>query len=369
MKFEIVKKDVTSKARTGKLHTPHGIVNTPVFMPVGTQGTVKTLSSEDLVSINSEIILSNTYHLYLRPGMDIIKKAGGLHKFMNWDRAILTDSGGYQIFSLAPLRKIKSQGVEFQSHIDGSYHFFTPEKVIEIQNILGSDIIMPLDECPPYPCDHDYACNSLSITVEWASRSRVVHPKEKDKKQALFGIVQGSTFKDLRQKSLESLQKIDFCGYAIGGLSVGEPEDLMLETVAFTTPLLPEEKPRYLMGSGTPRDIIQCIEQGIDMFDCVLPTRSGRNGTAYTSKGKVVVRNSSYKEDLGPLDSECDCLTCSNYSRAYIRHLINTKEILGLKLISYHNIYFYIKLLEKIRQAITNNKFAEIKKWILSVNW
>lgn len=366
MKFEIVKKDTSSQARQGKLHTPHGTIDTPVFMPVGTQGTVKTFTPAELAEIGVSIILSNVYHLYLRPGIDVIEKAGGLHRFINWHRPILTDSGGYQIFSLAKFRKIKDEGVEFQSHIDGSVHFFTPEKVMEAQNILGSDIIMPLDECTPYPCDYDYACNSLELTIKWLFQSIKIHKKID---QSLFGIVQGSVFKELREQCVERLVELDLPGYAVGGLSVGEPVGQMHEIIAFTVPKLPEEKPRYLMGSGTPIDIIHSIENGVDMFDCVLPTRNARTGTAFTSTGRLVIRNADYKEDFSPLDPECSCYTCKNYSRAYIRHLLNAEEILGLRLVSYHNVYFFIKLLEDIRKAISEDRFQEMKKSILTKKW
>lgn len=366
MKFEIVKKDKSSHARVGKLYTPHGAIDTPVFMPVGTQGTVKTFTPDELDRIGAGIILSNAYHLSMRPGIEIIKKAGGLHKFINWNKAILTDSGGYQLFSLAKFRKITGEGVEFQSHIDGSIHYFTPEKVMEIQNILGSDIIMPLDECTPYPCEYDYACNSLELTIKWLDKSVKIHA---NKDQLLFGIVQGSTFPELREKCIRRLIEFDLPGYAVGGLSVGEPVDLMYEMIAFSVPKLPEQKPRYLMGSGTPIDIIQSIEQGIDMFDCVLPTRNARTGTAFTSLGRLVIRNSNFKEDFTPLDPGCNCYTCKNYSRAYIRHLLNAEEILGLRLVSYHNVYFYIKLLGDIRKAILGDKFQELKKSISEKKW
>lgn len=366
MKFEISKKDDTSHARVGKLYTSHGVIDTPVFMPVGTQGTVKTFTPAELTEIGVSIMLSNVYHLYLRPGMDVIKKAGGLHKFINWDRPILTDSGGFQIFSLAKFRRITEEGVEFQSHIDGSVHFFTPEKVIEAQNILGSDIIMPLDECTPYPCDYDYACNSIGLTIKWLIQSVKIHKKMG---QSLFGIVQGSVFPELRLQCIERFAELDLPGYAVGGLSVGEPVEQMHEIIAFTVPKLPEEKPRYLMGSGTPIDIIHSIEHGVDMFDCVLPTRNARTGTAFTSTGRLVIRNADCKEDFSPLDPECSCYTCKNYSRAYIRHLLNAEEILGLRLVSYHNVYFFIKLLENIRKAISEDRFQEIKKVILGKKW
>ena len=360
MKFEIIKKDKHTNARIGKIHTAHGTIDTPVFMPVGTQATVKTFSQEELKSMDASILLGNAYHLYLRPGTDTIKKAGGLHKFMNWNRPILTDSGGYQIFSLAKLQKISPDGVEFQSHLDGSLHFFTPEKVMEIQNILGSDIIMPLDECTPYPCDYDYACTSIELTIKWLTQSS---KSQKDKNnQALFGIVQGSVYPELRQQCSKRLQELDLPGYAIGGLSVGEPINLMREIIELTAKELPSEKPRYLMGSGTPIDIIHAVSQGIDMFDCVLPTRNGRTGTAFGSFGRLTIRNNKYKNDLSPLDPDCNCITCKNYSRAYIRHLLNAEEILGLRLVSYHNVYFYIKLMKDIRKAIIEDNFTELKR-------
>lgn len=366
MIFEVIKKDKSTQARLGRLHTPHGTIETPIFMPVGTQGTVKTFTPTELEEIGVNIILSNVYHLYLRPGIDVIKKAGGLHKFISWNKPILTDSGGYQIFSLARFRRITDTGIEFQSHIDGSLHFLTPEDVMEFQNILGSDIIMPLDECTPYPCQYDYACNSLELTVKWLFQSVKAH---KNPQQALFGIVQGSVFPDLRKKAVEKLIELELPGYAIGGLSVGEPVNLMYEIIEKTVSLLPQNKPRYLMGSGSPADIIHSIEQGVDMFDCVLPTRNARTGTAFTSGGRLVIRNSQYKEDFSPLDPFCNCYTCKNYSRAYIRHLLNAEEILGLRLVSYHNVYFFIRLLEDIRRAILEEKFQEIKKDILSKNW
>jgi len=363
MQFEIIKKDKSSKARTGRLHTEHEIIETPVFMPVGTQGTVKSLSQEELGEIGAGIILGNTYHLYLRPGTDIIRKAGGLHNFMGWKGAILTDSGGYQVFSLAKLKHITEQGVEFQSHIDGSLHFLSPAKVIKIQNILGSDIIMPLDECAPYPCEYDYACNSVKLTVKWLIQSVKAHSFSA--RQALFAIVQGSIYPKLRQECAERMVELDLPGYAIGGLSVGEPRNLMLDIISKTIPALPPEKPRYLMGSGTPGDIIESVARGIDMFDCALPTRDGRTGTAITSIGKINIRNSSYKDDFSPLDPKCACSVCRHYSRAYIRHLINTKEILGLRLVSYHNVYFYIKLMQSIREAIAKDRLSALKKEIL----
>lgn len=363
IKYRVIKKDTRTKARLGILETPHGVIETPVFMPVGTQATVKAMTPEELKEMGATIILGNTYHLYLRPGHKIIEKAGGLHKFMNWDRAILTDSGGFQVFSLSSLRKITEDGVEFRSHIDGSKHFFTPEKVIEIQNSLGSDIIMSFDECAPYPADYDYVKRSMELTIKWAERGKKAH-KNTDR-QALFGIVQGGTYKDLRRECAERLVDMDFPGYAIGGLSVGEPKDLMYEIIDFTTDYLPHDKPRYLMGVGTPEDLIEGVIRGVDMFDCVLPTRIARNGTVFTSRGKLIVRDAPYAEDFSPLDEECDCYTCKNYSRAYLRHLFKAKEILAARLATYHNLYFLIKLMEKIREAIRQERLLEFKEEFL----
>ena len=363
IKYRVIKKDTRTKARLGILETPHGVIETPVFMPVGTQATVKAMTPDELKEMGATIILGNTYHLYLRPGHKIIEKAGGLHKFMNWDRAILTDSGGFQVFSLSSLRKITEDGVEFRSHIDGSKHFFTPEKVIEIQNSLGADIIMSFDECAPYPADYDYVKKSMELTIKWAERGKKAH-KNTDR-QALFGIVQGGTYKDLRKECAERLVDMDFPGYAIGGLSVGEPKDLMYEIIDFTTDYLPHDKPRYLMGVGTPEDLIEGVIRGVDMFDCVLPTRIARNGTVFTSRGKLIVRDAPYAEDFSPLDEECDCYTCRNYSRAYLRHLFKAKEILAARLATYHNLYFLIKLMEKIREAIRQERLLEFKEEFL----
>jgi len=360
IKYRLIKKDSRTNARLGILETPHGIIETPVFMPVGTQATVKAMTPEELKEIGATIILSNTYHLYLRPGHKIIEKAGGLHKFMNWDRAILTDSGGFQIFSLSSLRKIKEEGVEFRSHIDGSKHFFTPEKVIEIQNALGSDIIMSFDECAPYPADYDYVKKSMELTIKWAERGKKAH--KNTEKQALFGIVQGGIYEDLRKECAQRLVEMDFPGYSIGGLSVGEPKNVMYDIVDLTTEYLPENKPRYLMGVGSPDDLIEGVIRGVDMFDCVLPTRIARNGTVFTSKGKLIVRDAPYAEDFSPLDEECDCYTCKNYSRAYIRHLFKANEILAARLATIHNLYFLIKLMERIREAIRQDRLLEFKK-------
>ncbi|WP_019132512.1 tRNA guanosine(34) transglycosylase Tgt [Peptoniphilus obesi] len=358
-KYELIKKSNECNARLGKIYTDHGEIETPIFMPVGTRATVKTMTPDELKDIGSQIILGNTYHLYLRPGMDIIKKAGGLHKFMNWDLPILTDSGGFQVFSLANNRKIYEDGVEFRSHIDGSKQFISPEISIDIQNTLGSDIMMSFDECAPYPADYDYIKNSMERTTRWAKRCKD-HHKNTDK-QALFGIVQGGMYKDLRERSARDLVDLDFPGYSIGGLSVGEPLELMNEMLDHTIQFLPEDKPRYNMGIGSPNYIFESVERGIDMMDCVLPTRIARNGTVFTSDGRLVIKNARYKEDFSPLDHNCDCYTCKNYTRAYIRHLFNVDEILGLRLATIHNLYFLIELMEKIRESIKNDNFKSLK--------
>ncbi|HAE91186.1 MAG TPA: tRNA guanosine(34) transglycosylase Tgt [Tissierella sp.] len=359
IRFELLKEAKDCKARLGKLYTPHGVIETPIFMPVGTRATVKAMTPEEVKGLGAQIILSNTYHLYLRPGHKLIEEAGGLHKFMNWDGPILTDSGGFQVFSLGDLRKIKEEGVEFRSHIDGSKHFISPEKSIEIQNSLGADIMMCFDECTPYPATYEYAKHSMERTTRWAKRCKDYH-KNWDK-QGLFGIVQGGMYKDLREQSAKELVELDFPGYAIGGLSVGEPKELMCELLDFTTPLLPKDKPRYNMGVGTPDYLFESVIRGIDMADCVLPTRIARNGTALTSQGKIVIRNAKYAKDFTPLDPECDCYACTNYSRAYIRHLFNVDEILGARLTTIHNLYFLIKLMENIRKAIKEDRILEYK--------
>ena len=360
VKYELIKTCKQTGARLGRLHTPHGVIETPIFMPVGTQATVKAMTPEELKEIGSQIILSNTYHLYMRPGHDLIERAGGLHKFMNWDKPILTDSGGFQVFSLGPLRKIKEEGVEFRSHLDGSKHFLSPEKATEIQNALGSDIIMAFDECAPYPADRQYVKNSLERTTRWLERCKAAH--KYPEKQALFGIVQGGMYKELREQSAKEITAIDLPGYAIGGLSVGEPKDMMYEVLDYTVPLLPEDKPRYLMGVGSPDDLLEGVLRGIDMFDCVLPTRIARNGTAMTSQGKVVVRNASYAEDFTSLDSECDCYTCKNYTKAYLKHLIKCNEILGARLLTIHNLHFLLKMMENVREAIKEDRLLDYKK-------
>jgi queuine tRNA-ribosyltransferase len=366
--FKIIAKDKNSRARAGELMTPHGTLKTPLFFPVATQATVKTLSNEDVKECGAQALLSNAYHLYLRPSADILKKAGGLHKFMGWDRPILTDSGGYQVFSLATLMKVKEEGVEFQSHIDGSKHFLSPENVIELQLDFGSDIIMPLDECVHYPAEKDYARASLALTTQWAERSKerftVGGSRFTDKKQRplLFGIAQGATYLDLRKEAVERLTDIGFDGYAVGGISVGEPDELVSEIGQYTLSLLPEHSPHYVMGMGTPVDILEAISEGADMFDCVMPTRNGRNGTAFTKKGKVILRNAIYTDDFQVIEEGCGCLSCKGgYSKAYIRHLIYASEILGLRLVSLHNIYFYVKLMKDIRSAINAGKFTEFK--------
>jgi len=365
--FEVVKKSEYKNVRTGRIVTPHGIVNTPVFIPVGTQATVKTLSPKELEEAGVEIVLSNTYYLYLRPGIEIVEKAGGLHKFMGWYGPLITDSGGYQVFSLADLRKISEGGVEFQSHIDGARHFLSPEKVIEIQVSLGSDIIMCFDECTPYPCERDYAQQSMELTLRWAKRCK----KEFDGRsssansQYLFGIIQGGMHKELRKRSAENTIEIGFEGYAIGGLSVGEPRELRDEILEFTAALLPEDRPRYLMGVGDPEELWKAVERGIDMFDCAMPTRNARNGQVFTSRGKVVIKNAQYKEDFGPLDAECECYTCSHFSRAYLCHLFRAGEILALRLNTLHNIHYMVKLFKEIRQAINDGRYEEAKSQFL----
>nr|PZN11826.1 MAG: tRNA guanosine(34) transglycosylase Tgt [Caldicoprobacter oshimai] len=357
-KFEVIKECSKTGARLGRIYTPHGSFETPIFMPVGTQATVKALTPRDLKEINAQIILANTYHLYLRPGYELIRQAGGLHKFMNWDRPILTDSGGFQVFSLADLREITDEGVYFRSHLDGSKHFISPEKAIEIENALGADIIMAFDECVPYPCDYETAKDAVERTSRWARRCKAAHQRED---QALFGIIQGSVFRDLRMRSLEQLLELDFPGYGIGGLSVGEPKPVMYEILEHMIPAMPKDKPRYLMGVGSPDCLIEGVIRGVDMFDCVLPTRTARTGLAMTSRGKVMLRNAPYQRDFSPLDPECDCYTCKNFSRAYLRHLVKAREILAAILISLHNVRFLIRLMEEIREAIRNDCLLEYR--------
>ena len=364
IKFEVLKECKETRARVGRLTTPHGVVDTPVFMPVGTQATVKAVAPRDLEAMGAQIILSNTYHLYLRPGHDLVQEAGGLHQFMNWQGSILTDSGGFQVFSLSRLNKITEDGVWFRSHIDGSKHFFSPEKAIAIENTLGADIIMAFDECTPYPCEHDYAKAAMERTHRWAARCQQAH--QPTERQALFGIIQGSTFADLRQESAKYLVDLDFPGYGIGGLSTGEPKPLMYDMLEVTVPIIPQTKPRYLMGVGSPDCLMEGTIRGIDMFDCVLPTRVARNGTAFTSEGRVVVRNAAYARDFSPLDPKCDCYACQNFTRAYIRHLINTNEILGLQLVSIHNLHYLIQLMNGLRQAIWEDRTLSYVRSVLA---
>ncbi len=355
--FDLRKKDGCS--RLGRVHTPHGSFDTPVFMPVGTKGSVKGLTPEDLCDIGIGIILANTYHLYLRPGHEIIRSLGGLHGFMNWKGPILTDSGGFQVFSLSNLRKIDEEGVSFSSHLDGTRYKLTPESAIEIQEALGADIIMPLDECTPYPADRDYTIKSMELTHSWAKRCK---DKKSKNSQALFGIVQGGMHGDLRKESAKTLIDIGFDGYALGGLSVGEDKGLMQEMIGAAVPELPEGKPRYLMGVGTPEDLVFAVEAGIDMFDCVLPTRNARNGTLFTRQGKLVIKNAQYERDPRPVEEGCGCYTCRNYSRAYLRHVFMTGEILSSRLNTVHNLFYYASLMEEMRSAIGQGRFGEFRK-------
>ena len=360
MAFEYIVEEKSSqtKARLGELSTPHGKIKTPTFMPVGTKATVKAMAPEELKEIGAQVVLSNTYHLFLRPGPDIIKEAGGLHQFMNWDSPILTDSGGFQVFSLGDKNEITEKGVRFNSHIGGAEYFLSPEKSIEIQEALGADIIMAFDECPPYSADRDYVLESLERTTRWLERSIKAH-KRRD--QALFGIVQGGMYQDLREKSARQVTEFDLPGYALGGLSVGEPKEEMLKVLEYAPDLLPADKPRYLMGVGTPYDLFEAVRRGIDMFDCVFPTRVARNGSIFTHQGRITVSNATYKRDFAPLDKKCGCKVCENYSRAYIRHLHKRNEILGLRLTTYHNLYFLLRLMEKIRNSIVEGSFLEYR--------
>ena len=358
MQFEILKSDKNSGARLGRCHTAHGVFHTPAFMPVGTQGTVKALTPEDLREMGAEIILSNTYHLYLRPGHERIERLGGLHRFMHWDYPLLTDSGGFQVFSLNSLVRITEEGVQFQSHIDGSRHEITPEKAVSIQEALGADIVMCLDECTPYPAGHEEAERSLDRTLKWSRRCKDSHHRED---QALFGIVQGGMYPDLRKRCVEALGEMGFDGYALGGLSVGESKEMMVEVVSRTTPLLPLGQPRYLMGVGTPWDMAQAVLHGVDMFDCVLPTRNARNGMIFTKSGRLIIKNARYADDDSPLELGCSCYTCRHYSRAYLRHLYLAEEILAMRLNTVHNLHFYLSFLGEIRQAIAEER---LKDWI-----
>lgn len=360
MKYKLLKKETTSGARLGLIETAHGNINTPIFMPVGTRGSVKAMNPEELKNLGAEIILGNTYHLNLRPGIGIISNAGGLHKFMGWDRPILTDSGGYQVFSLTRLRKMHKDGVEFASHIDGKRFFLGPKESMAIQKDLGSDIVMAFDECTPYPCSYEVAQKSLEVTLRWEKISR---EQNLQKHQNLFGIVQGSVYRDLREKSAKELTEIDFDGYSIGGLSVGEPEKLMFQTLDWVTPILPENKPRYLMGVGTPKQIIESIARGVDMFDCVMPTRLARHGTAFVGAGATVpVKAGRYSNDFTPIEPGCQCYACRNFTKAYIRHLLNVGEILGMRLLTTHNLYYFLNLIKQIRESIKGGYFLELRE-------
>jgi queuine tRNA-ribosyltransferase len=357
--FTVIKENCISSARLGKIVTSHGEVNTPAFMPVGTQGTVKSLTPEDIEDLNAEIFLCNTYHLYLRPGHELIGRLGGLHSFIHWNHPLLTDSGGFQIYSISTLRKIKEEGVFFKSHLDGSSHTLTPERAIEVQEALGADIIMCLDECPPFPSTFDYSRESLLLTTRWAKRCKKAH-KRKD--QALFGIIQGGMYPELRKQSADELLEIDFPGYAIGGLGVGETKDSLHEILDATVSLIPRDKPRYLMGVGTPQDLVECAKKGVDMFDCVMPTRHARNGMLFTSFGNLVIKNAEYADDPKPIDPECGCYTCKNFSRAYLRHLYMAKEILSSRLNTIHNLYYYLNLMKDLRGAIQADRVEEFSR-------
>lgn len=357
--FALLDRDPGSQARLGLMCTAHGRVHTPAFMPVGTQGTIKALLPETAKALGAEILLANTYHLYLRPGHALIRRLGGLHRFMHWSGPILTDSGGFQVYSLRSLRKLSPEGVLFQSHIDGSRHLLTPETAVDIQEALGSDIMMCLDECTPYPSTRADTASSLALTTAWARRCRAA---QTDENQALFGIVQGGAYPDLRAEAAERLREIGFDGYAIGGLSVGEPKDVMANILQATAPLLPEDRPRYVMGVGTPEDIVAAVEKGVDLFDCVIPTRCARHGLLFTTGGKLVIRNARFREDPAPLDETCDCYTCKNYSRAYLRHLFVAREILATMLGTIHNIRHYLRLMEGIREAIRAHRFPQFRE-------
>ena len=381
--FELLAQDRESRARHGRLTTAHGAIETPAFMPVGTQGSVKAVSPRELRELNAPIILGNTYHLFVRPGIEVIKHLGGLHTFMNWDRPILTDSGGYQIFSLAKLRKISEEGVQFQNHVDGTTAVLSPEIVMEIQAALGSDIAMVLDECPPWPCEYDYAAKSAEMTTRWAKRCKEwaeenterstteagetpATPEENQTRQLLFGIVQGATFEELRQQSAQALVALDFDGYAVGGVSVGEPEEEMIRAVESSEPFLPGDRPRYAMGLGTPPQLLEMIARGMDMFDCVLPTRLARNGTAFSSGGTLNLKNAEYARDKRPIEDNCECTTCREFSRGYIRHLIKAEEILGLRLITLHNLHFYLDLMRQARDKIDKGTFHQFRNEFVS---
>lgn len=362
IKYDILHTDPRTRARRGRLYLRSGTIETPVFMPVGTQGTVKAMSQQELAGMGFEIILGNTYHLYLRPGTELIKQAGGLHKFINWPGCILTDSGGFQVFSLEHIRKIGEDGVVFRSYVDGSYHEFTPQRVMEIQSAIGADIVMAFDECAPYPCEKDYAAEAMNRTHEWAKLSQ----ESADPNQAFFGIVQGSVYQDLRAQSAQFIASLDTDGIAIGGVSVGEGTELMMNAIDWSVPYLPEHKVRYLMGVGTPEDLIDSVVRGIDMFDCVLPTRLGRNGSLYTTYGRINIKNNRFIDDLSPVDPECDCWACKNHSAAYLRHLYKCDEILASRLATFHNLHFYGRLMQRIRQAIEQGRLLEFRKEFLA---
>ncbi len=364
LNFTLTKESNNTRARLGRIETKHGVIQTPVFMPVGTQATVKTLTPHELEELGAEIILGNTYHLYLRPGSNLVAEAGGLHQFMNWNHPILTDSGGFQVFSLGPLRTIIEEGVEFRSHLDGSKHFISPEKSMEIQMELGADIIMAFDECAPYPADRDYVKKSKDMTTRWAKRCKEAHKRED---QALFGIVQGGMFTDLRRESAFELMELDFSGYGIGGLSVGEPKDIMYEVLEDLIPVMPKDKPRYLMGVGSPDCLVEGVLRGIDMFDCVWPTRLGRHGVVITRQGNMTIRNLPFARDFTPIEEDCNCYTCQNFSRGYIRHLLKVNEVLGIRLTTIHNVSFLTRLMKEIRQAIADDTLLEYSKEFLSV--
>ena len=360
VRYELIKEEKHTGARLGILHTPHGSFPTPMYMPVGTLATIKGLSPEELKAMGADIVLSNTYHLWLRPGEDLVAEAGGLHKFMNWDKGILTDSGGFQVFSLSDMRKIEEEGVHFRNHINGAKLFLSPEKAIQIQNQLGPDIMMSFDECPPFNQSHDYVKRSIERTTRWAERGLKAHQRPHD--QALFGILQGAGYKDLRLAHAEAMIALDFPGYSIGGLSVGETKEEMNAVLDYLTPVMPKNKPRYLMGVGSPDALIDGVIRGVDMFDCVLATRIARNGTCMTSQGRLVVKNAKYARDFRPIDEKCSCYTCQNYSRAYIRHLIHCDEIFGLRLASIHNVHFLLNLMKEVRYHIQNDSLLEFRE-------
>ena len=363
--FELLHVDKYTGARRGRLHTPHGVIETPIFMPVGTQATVKTFTPDELKMCGAQIILSNTYHLHLRPGEDLVAEAGGLHKFMNWDHPILTDSGGFQVFSLSELRKLTEDGVEFRSHLDGSRHYFSPEVSVGVQEKLGSDIMMQFDECSPYPCDYDRARKAMHRTLRWLDRCMKAKTRPD---QALFGIVQGAVYKDLRIECAKEMAKLDLPGFGIGGLSVGEPKEVMYDMLEAIAPYMPEHKPRYLMGVGSPDCLVEGVLRGVDMFDCVLATRVARNGTAFSQGGRLVIRNAAYAHDFGPMEEGCDCYACKNFSRAYIRHLFKAEEILALRLISIHNVRFLLRQMEQIRAAIEQDCMREYAEDLFAKN-